>query len=310
MEGDYKAEQKRCKHSNVKIYNFWSSLKKPKNFWFYRFIEHRLKGHYDPQNPISFFSVYGQKEKLQICPTRPKVFFSGENVDIYPTYKDYSLQDVDLALGLDYLDEVEKYLRFPFWIMYFIEPEADFAAVKQSLFKLSNHNYNFSKERKFCTLISRHDNNGIRTKISDLVEQFGPIDYAGRFRNNTSDMVKKYHNSKWYFLTLYKFNVCPENSNRNGYVTEKLFEAIMAGCVPIYWGSEGNPEPNILNHDAIIFYDEQSNSFDKDLAELSSNSKRYQEFVLQNRFLPTAAEYVWDTIADLELKFKELKRNC
>lgn len=39
-------------------------------------------------------------------------------------------------------------------------------------------------------------------------------------------------------LNNYKFNLCFENTLSDGYVTEKLFEAKLGGCIPIYWGDE------------------------------------------------------------------------
>jgi hypothetical protein len=40
-------------------------------------------------------------------------------------------------------------------------------------------------------------------------------------------------------LSSYTFNVCFENSDHPGYVTEKLIDAIVAGCVPLYRGGGG-----------------------------------------------------------------------
>lgn len=37
----------------------------------------------------------------------------------------------------------------------------------------------------------------------------------------------------------YTFNVCFENSDEPGYITEKLFDAMRAGCVPLYRGGGG-----------------------------------------------------------------------
>lgn len=35
----------------------------------------------------------------------------------------------------------------------------------------------------------------------------------------------------------YKFNIAFENSRVDGYTTEKLFDALAAGTLPIYWGN-------------------------------------------------------------------------
>ena len=50
------------------------------------------------------------------------------------------------------------------------------------------------------------------------------------------------------------FNICPENTNVDGYVTEKLFQAFAAGCIPIYNGGGNFLEPGIINPKAIIYY--------------------------------------------------------
>ena len=52
-----------------------------------------------------------------------------------------------------------------------------------------------------------------------------------------------------------KYNICPENSSTKGYCTEKLFEALQAGCIPIY---SGHGIPTVLNKNKIIFYREDA----------------------------------------------------
>ena len=42
--------------------------------------------------------------------------------------------------------------------------------------------------------------------------------------------------SKSVCLKDYMFSICLENSKYDYYVTEKIFDVIMSGCVPIYWG--------------------------------------------------------------------------
>lgn len=39
-------------------------------------------------------------------------------------------------------------------------------------------------------------------------------------------------------LRKYKFAICYENAREiSGYITEKIFDALFAGCVPVYWGA-------------------------------------------------------------------------
>ncbi|VVH58371.1 putative fucosyl transferase [uncultured Gammaproteobacteria bacterium] len=50
--------------------------------------------------------------------------------------------------------------------------------------------------------------------------------------------------SKKNTLEKYKFSICYENAKDiPGYITEKIFDCFLAGCVPIYWGAN-----NITDH--------------------------------------------------------------
>ena len=37
-------------------------------------------------------------------------------------------------------------------------------------------------------------------------------------------------------LSRYRFAICFENTVFPGYLTEKLFDCLLAGCIPVYWG--------------------------------------------------------------------------
>ena len=53
-------------------------------------------------------------------------------------------------------------------------------------------------------------------------------------------IMANYHGScvsKWDVLSSYRFSLCFENMPIEGYVTEKLFDCLYAGTVPIYWGA-------------------------------------------------------------------------
>lgn len=43
--------------------------------------------------------------------------------------------------------------------------------------------------------------------------------------------------SKREVLRNYRFSICYENAVYPGYVTEKIFDCFLAGCVPVYWGA-------------------------------------------------------------------------
>jgi len=120
--------------------------------------------------------------------------------------------------------------------------------------------------------------------------------------------MQLFSDEKRRYLLTYRYNVCPENSNAYGYVTEKLFDAIDAGCVPIYWGSYNRPEQDVLNQDAILFWNDNSsnNSSLRFIEEMERNPKLFDDFAKQERLLPHAADVVFSMYESLEMKLKEL----
>ena len=43
--------------------------------------------------------------------------------------------------------------------------------------------------------------------------------------------------SKTEIYSKYDFALCAENMRMSGYITEKIFDALFCGCIPIYWGA-------------------------------------------------------------------------
>jgi hypothetical protein len=95
---------------------------------------------------------------------------------------------------------------------------------------------------KFCSFVVTNPNNPVRNAALDLFGQLGHVDSAGRFRNNCGDAIFAGmgggggERKKVEWLRQYRFSITYENSMGDGYVTEKLFHAKAAACVPIYWG--------------------------------------------------------------------------
>lgn len=69
---------------------------------------------------------------------------------------------------------------------------------------------------------------------------------------------------KWDVYPHYKFGLCYENAlDEPGFITEKIFDCMRSGCVPIYWGA-----PNITDFvDAETFIERTNFRSDADLAE-------------------------------------------
>jgi hypothetical protein len=55
---------------------------------------------------------------------------------------------------------------------------------------------------------------------------------GGNYKNNIGGNVY----NKIEFLSSYKFSIAMENSEGQGYVSEKIIDSFMAGTIPIYYG--------------------------------------------------------------------------
>ena len=56
---------------------------------------------------------------------------------------------------------------------------------------------------------------------------------AGRYKNNVGGPIK----DKIEFFKDYKFSIAMENTNGDGYVSEKIIDSFISGTIPIYYGS-------------------------------------------------------------------------
>ena len=106
-------------------------------------------------------------------------------------------------------------------------------------------------ERKLCTMIASiytRDNDPceLYSKRAEAVrwfEEYHPeeMDFYGRQNRYTDTKYSIYRGpvgEKLEVLSRYRFQICYENSYAvPGYISEKIFDAFFAGCIPVYWGA-------------------------------------------------------------------------
>ncbi len=291
------------RHSQFKYYNFWRD-EHPEEMWFSRFINHYFP---DCKQRINFTSVLGPVEMIDDSRQGINIFYTGENIhtDRFSDFLErYQTQQYDLSIGFDY-DGPGNYIRFPLWVMWHFPPEATHEQIDKICHDM---NYPTIGDRpRFCALVCSHDQSGLRKKIMESLEEVGHVDSAGRYCKNTDILQTEFADDKPQFLQQYRFNICPENSDHTGYVTEKIFDAIKSGCVPIYNGSGNKPEPEVVNKNAVVFWSNDNN--DQEIAQiqnLENSHETYMHFAHQPRLTPQAPDVVKEYYELLYNKLKEL----
>ena len=137
----------------------------------------------------------------------------------------------------------------------------------------------------------------------DAVNQISsimPVWYGGRCKGNDNVNITRMPNPptnpNWAYnrdaYSEYTFCFAMENSKTHNYMSEKIIMAFLAGCVPIYYGSEQIFD--VFNKEAFVFYDPQhpGPALQK-LKVLAGNETAYQQ-VLNQHILANGEQTVRD----------------
>jgi len=297
--------------------NDWSDdFEQPR--WWSDFVNKATDGKHANEIKLEWTSVFGPRWIHHVPRNRPIVFFSPEDTEYrYRQYDDYLAGYSDLALGFKYRANHQNYLRFPLWINYFISSDCALDELRSSEVTkfLDNVSSGVSEEtfqrEIFCSLIASHDERGngagLRTAAGDRMGKIAPVHYEGRFRNNSTRLKDEFNDDINSYLGNCTFNICLENTNSPGYTTEKLFQALVNGAVPIYWGSCGNPEPEILTGNGIVFFDpDEPDQAMKTVKQLRRDSSFRAEFLSKPILQDSAHACITETIEAARTKILNL----
>jgi hypothetical protein len=252
----------------------------------------------------------------------PSIFFTEENLTTlkkYREYKTYLDGQPSLAMGFDYCGP-GNYRRFPLWLMYLFPPDV---AVKVTVADIQTRLDEIeAKARcpktKFAAMVASHDGYASRKKVSghveivsraEITEKVATIDFVhcpGKLLHNDTSLKDEYQDDKKRYLEQFLFNICPENACVKGYVTEKIFEAIEAGTIPIYWG-DPNPEPTILNPQRVVFWDgARAEEVLSKIKSLYVDKKVRAQFLQEPLFVNTAAQEIYDHFSVLKMDLERV----
>ena len=219
-----------------------------KKIWFDSFW-----GLFDKQNNV-FVWILSQITDIEITPINPDIIFtdnrnyrkSGPAKVIYFSGEPFfNIGECDFALTSFYVDD-PRFFRFPLYLLY----AYDFwqKGLTECFDSVLARKPQFEKT-KFCAYLAQGlgGPSSPREYYVNLINKYKQVDCAGKHLNNypivggepgtTEGSIEKIK-----FLSNYKFALAIENNdNYNGiigYTTEKIFEPMIANCIPIYWGNQ------------------------------------------------------------------------
>jgi hypothetical protein len=238
------------------------------NFFLFRLLSERFEVELCDQPDFLIYCCGGQEHRLHSC---VRIFFSGESDT--PDFRkcDYSLASIKL--------DDPRHLQYPNYI-HFGEPDE---IIKRN----DDPEKILAAKTRFCSvLISGYNprKNHNRVAFFEKLSKYKRVDSGGKKFNNIGGPVPGGSRGKIDFLRPYKFNLAFENRSLAGYTTEKIFEPMVARCLPVYWGDpliteEFNPQSFInvhdfANEDAVI----------EKIIELDKDDSKYLDYVRQPYF--------------------------
>jgi len=207
-----------------------------------------------------------------------KIFYTGENERPF----NYSCHH---SISFDHDDNNGFNYRLPLYVIYDYDNHHRNVPNTSTINRVPS-DLNVT-DKGFCSFVVK---NGACKKRNDwftFLNSYKPVASGGPLFNNIGYFLPRGENSvqaKLQFLNRYRFNLCFENASYPGYATEKLYEALCAKTIPIYWGSptievDFNPKAFINWHD---FGDDQV--FFEVIKKIDQTPDLYEEMYLQPMF--------------------------
>ena len=142
--------------------------------------------------------------------------------------------------------------------------------------------------KKFCAAVISNGfhSDKFRLKFINELNKYKKIDMGGNYLNNIGSKVK----DKIAFLNSYKFSIAMENSDGDGYSTEKIIDSFESGTIPIYYGDYMVDE--FINPKSYILI-----KGEKDLSQkiqyiisLDNDDEKYKSVLKENVIID---KYLW-----------------
>jgi hypothetical protein len=141
---------------------------------------------------------------------------------------------------------------------------------------------NSYKRKKFCAaVISNKDwTDYFRLEFIEELNKYKHVDMGGRYKNNVGRIKNKIK-----FLSSYKFSIAMENTEGNGYLSEKIVESFLSGTIPIYYGDYMADE--YINPKSFILVRGKNDMFKKIdyIKKIDNIDELYEKILNQDIFI-------------------------
>ena len=185
---------------------------------------------YNPDYLI--YDVFGKEHLSEQYKNSIKIAMYSEN-------KIPDFNEADYGFSQAHISYLDRYFRYPSFIYKNIK------VIKKMRKKVLDN----PLRTKFCAAVISNfkSSNKFRIKFINKLNKYKKVDMGGSFMNNVGGPVE----DKIKFFSSYKFSIAMENSEGDGYISEKIVDSFISGTIPIYYGDYNldeyiNPKSYIL----------------------------------------------------------------
>lgn len=215
------------------------------------------------------FNVFG-------CNHLNKTFQKSIKIAFFTENQNPDFNSVDYAIGNSHIYFLDRYFKRP----YFLGLSFDF---NNRYFKIIRRNALKShKRKKFCAAVISNDffTDKFRLKFIEELNKYKHVDMGGRYKNDVG-----YIKDKIKFLSSYKFSIAMENTEGNGYLSEKIIHSFKSGTIPIYYGDYMADE--FINPKSFILIRGKNDMSEKIeyIKKIDNNDELYEKMLRENVFI-------------------------
>ena len=147
-----------------------------------------------------------------------KIAFYTENIMPDINYADY-------IIGMHHINYLDRYFKHSIGL---------FNQNSSSIDKIREEVLSKQIRTKFCAAVISNCNELYKFRLNFIykLNQYKKVDMGGKCMNNVGGRVS----DKKKFLSKYKFSIAMENSDGDGYLSEKIIDSFLSGTIPIYYG--------------------------------------------------------------------------
>lgn len=208
------------------------------------------------------------------CNHLKEIYNSSIKIAIYSENQIPDFNIADYAISQHHIQYLDRYFKFPHFLNY--------------LSRINNFDYIRQKNKinttknKFCAAVIsnyKHTDN-FRLKFIKELNKYKNVDMGGKYNNNVGEISDKIE-----FLTSYKFSIAMENTEGDGYISEKIIESFLSGTIPIYYGDYMIEE--YLNPKSFILIRGEKDMMEKInyIKKIDNNNRLYKKILKENIFI-------------------------